>query len=1116
MLRIITGKARSGKTAAINREIQQAVLAKQGGRILLVPEQYSHEAERELCEICGDTLSLYAEVLSFTGLARKVASSLGGIAVPWLDDGGRTLCMAQAMKLIGSQLKVFRNAAAKPELQRMLISAIDAMKASRITPEDLSAAANGCGGDLARKLQDLAAVSEAYEAVLGNSRADPGDRLSHLADSIGSSSVLDHSVVYVDGFIDFTKTELSVLTAMLKKGVNLTVCLTMEQEHTTAEIFALSQHAAGKLEAAAGELGIPVERTHFEEPLAATDPLCLFREHAFTYTGKSFSSDGKIRLFRAEDMAAECELAASKVLELVRGSGCRWRDIAIAVRGFDDYAPLLESTFEDYGIPLFTARRSDLKTRPLPSLISAAYTVIHGGWKCDDVITYMGTGLTGLAPEECDELSSYLFLWELDERAWRRKSPWRQPPDGYGKKRDEKTETRLQEVNRLRDRLAAPLLEFAKACKEAHTVAGQAQALSSLLGLLDIPGQLNEKAEQLWNDGRKTDADEYRQLWDVIVSALEQSVAVLGDSPMRSEEFARLFILTISQYDIGLIPASLDAVGAGDFDRMRRRHIKNLIILGANDARLPSVQEETGIFSEEERRLLHQSGTELGTDPDLELWREYTLIYSCISLPTDGIILSWPSLDAEGEEANPSFLITRAERLFNLKAEKADREAAMLSAENPAFRLAASGKSKSAKAAEAFFLQRDPDKLRRVRRAAAEIRMPLSPASVEALYGKKLRLNASRAEKFFSCKYGFFCEHGLQINQYRKAEFSPAEYGTFVHFVLQHTLEAVLAGAGFHHTDDAAIRAIAQGFIRQYEQEVLGDFAEKNERFTYLFKRAEEEVLRTVLDTAGELRKTDFIPLAFELNFGDRSLFPPLRLKNARDSVMLTGVADRVDGWEHNGIVYVRIFDYKTGEKKFSFSDVWYGMSLQLVLYLLALESNPSAAANALKLPQGTKIRSAGAVYQHAKSKFVSLDQQADEAAVRKEHLKNLRRSGFVLGSDGVPDAWETGEEKIYSPLKVKKTGEPTGDALLSSEELGLLFNHTRHRLDEMAELIRNGVITADPCRMGNDDPCCRFCSQNGFCGFEDGLNGEFCRILTERKKDAVIEAMGEEAFIDV
>ena len=1115
MLRIITGKARSGKTAAINREIQQAVQQKQGGRILLVPEQYSHEAERELCEVCGDTFSLYAEVLSFTGLARKITSLLGGIAVTYLDDGGRTLCMAQAMKLIGGDLKVFRHAAEKPELQRMLITAVDGMKASCITPMELEKASVQCEGDLAGKLSDLAVISETYETVLGGSQADPGDRLTVLAANIENSSVMDDTVVYVDGFIDFTKTELAVLTAMLKKGVNLTVCLTMEKENSTSEIFALSRYSAGKLEAIAKELGLPTERYHFEEEDASTDPLLLFREHIFSYTGKTFSSDGKIQLFRAENMAAECELAASKVLELVRESGCRWRDIAVAVRGFNDYGPLLESTFEDYGIPYFTARRSNLQSRPLPALISYAYAIIHWGWRSDDVISYMGTGLTGLTREECDLLSAYVFLWELDERAWKRRTPWRQSPDGYGKERNEKTDERLAEINLLREKLVAPLLRFAEASKAAHTAAGHAKALSSLLFELDIPDQLGKKAEQLWNEGRRSDAEEYRQLWEIIISALEQTVRVIGDSPMGSEEFARLFLITISQYDIGVIPASLDAVGAGDFDRMRRRNIKTLIILGANDARLPSVPEETDIFSEEELRFLHISGTELGTDPDLEMWREYTLIYSCISLPTDRLILCYPALDADGNETRPSFLMTRAERLFQIKTEKMDKEEAELSAENSAFRLATAGKSKSAKAAEAYFSQHDPERLQRIRCAAVQIRNPISPASVETLYGKKLRISASRADKFFSCKYAFFCEHGLKIRPYKKAEFSPAEYGTFVHFILQKTIEAVLSGEGFKHTDDSRIQILARSFIQQYEQDVLADFAEKNERFVYLFKRAEDDAVRTVLDTARELRKTDFVPLAFELNFGDRSLFPPIRLKNDQASVLLTGVADRIDGWENDGVVYIRIIDYKTGEKKFSFSDIWYGMSLQLVLYLLALDSNSEAASVALKLPQGTKVSAAGAVYQQARSKYISLDSRVDESTAQKEHDKKLRRSGFVLGSGGVPGAWETGEEKLYSPVKYNKKGNPAGDALLSAEEFGLLFRHARIRLNEMAELIRDGIIAADPFRVGNEEPCCRLCNMNGVCGFEEGENGEFCRVMAERKKDAVMEDMGKEILDD-
>ena len=96
MLRLITGRAGAGKTALIMDEIRRAASAHEGGRCLLVPEQYSHEAERELARVAGPSLPLYAEVLSFTGLARKVEAELGTGGRRPLDAGGRLLCMALA------------------------------------------------------------------------------------------------------------------------------------------------------------------------------------------------------------------------------------------------------------------------------------------------------------------------------------------------------------------------------------------------------------------------------------------------------------------------------------------------------------------------------------------------------------------------------------------------------------------------------------------------------------------------------------------------------------------------------------------------------------------------------------------------------------------------------------------------------------------------------------------------------------------------------------------------------------------------------------------------------------------------------------------------------------
>ena len=256
MLKLMIGKAGTGKTAAVINEIKQAVDSGQSGRILLVPEQYSHEAERELCRRCGDALSRYAEVFSFTGLARRMASQLGGSGAPWLDKGGRLLCMALALKELGPRLKVYAAAERRAELQAMLLSAVDELKTAAIDTEALLAAAGECGGSLGDKLEDLALVLEAYNAVVANGHADPADRLTVLAGQIEKSDLNENTHVYVDGFIDFTRQEQQVLLALLRRNVQLTVCLTVDSMTGDNEIYALSRRAGRALLSAAEELGI--------------------------------------------------------------------------------------------------------------------------------------------------------------------------------------------------------------------------------------------------------------------------------------------------------------------------------------------------------------------------------------------------------------------------------------------------------------------------------------------------------------------------------------------------------------------------------------------------------------------------------------------------------------------------------------------------------------------------------------------------------------------------------------------------------------------------------------------------------------------------------------------
>lgn len=1092
MLRLIIGKAGTGKTTAVVNEINAAVKAKKGGYMLIVPEQYSHEAERELCRVCGDTLSLYAEVFSFTGLARRVMSLCGGGAGKYLDKGGRLLCMALALNAVAPRLEIYSSAARKAELQGMLLSAIDEMKTACVTPEAMAQAALLCPGELGRKMSDLSLIAEAYNAVVANGHADPTDRLTLLAGQIPKSGIGADTHIYIDGFIDFTMQQQIIIEELLRAGAEVTVCFTVDSMDSENEVFELSRRAARKLIAAAKELAVEYREESVSAHSAKTAQLQSFADNMFSYSAASFPDDGCITLNMCESLAAECEFAASKAIELVRG-GCRWRDIAIAVRGFDSYESTLESIFRHYNVPLFVTKRSDIFEKPLPALVSGAYDIINGGWDTDDVISYMRTGLTGLDTAECDELETYIFKWQLRAGAWLREDDWKQHPDGYNQEFSDEAAARLEKINSLRRRIAAPLMYLKEHAEAAETASEQAAALAGYFEALALPERLSARADALMNSGRETSAKEYTQLWNIICSALEQCSEILGDSPMDVEGFSSLFMLMLSKYDVGTIPVALDRVSAGDFDRMRRRSIKHLIVLGASDDRIPQGGGDSGIFSDEERRRLLEADIDLGGAGESELWREFSLIYNTLTLPSETLSFSYAAIDGEGNALRPAFVFSRAKALYSLSVIHADLIDSRLSSPDPALTVAAHafhGGGERELAAAEYFRENQRERFSLLEQASELSRGSLSPKAVKALYGDRLRLSASRIDKFASCKFAYFCQYGLKAKPYEPAGFTPPEIGTFIHSILENVARDVKGLGGWAKVSDAELKKLADHYVHEYVSSELNDFREKSGRFVYLFNRLVKDVNQIIADMAAELRRSDFEPLDFELDFSKASELPPMKLGDGENSLTLTGIADRVDGWIHDGKLYVRVVDYKTGSKKFSLSDVYYGMGLQMLLYLFALEENGAAR-------YGMDIVPAGIMYVPARNDITNLRSDCPDEDAEKERLAKVRRSGMILDDPLVTEAWEKGDSKLFIPIKLRY-GKKTADSVADLERFGSLSRHIKRTLSDMAAELHRGCIAADPYYHNQQESACARCDFFNVCHFSNGENGENFRYLSK------------------
>ena len=399
----------------------------------------------------------------------------------------------------------------------------------------------------------------------------------------------------------------------------------------------------------------------------------------------------------------------------------------------------------------------------------------------------------------------------------------------------------------------------------------------------------------------------------------------------------------------------------------------------------------------------------------------------------------------------------------------------------------------AAVAARAWFDRHDPAALAALTRAAHTARGRLSPERVRALYGRRLYLSASKAERFSACRYAYFLQYGLKAKPRRPAAFNPPEIGTFFHYVLQHTAQDVTDAGGFAAVTDEQLGTFTDRWTQRYIHDELNDFQEKSARFTYLFRRLCQQVRQVVADMAHELRAGDFVPLDFELNFADPEQIAPITLSDGEVTLNMSGVADRVDGWLHDGKLYLRVVDYKTGRKAFSLSDVWYGMGLQMLLYLFALERSGPAR-------YGHEIVPAGVLYVPARDVLIPADRRLSPEEAAKERAGAVRRSGLLLDDAAVLHAMEHSDTPQYLPVSPRRKTE----ALASAEQLGLLARHIETTLLDLAHELRGGSITADPYFRSGQDTACTHCDYLTVCHFTPGAGGDCHRVLTKLPADKV------------
>ena len=1070
MLTIWIGRAGSGKSARVLETMGRE--RENRPQIMLVPEHTSHEAELDLCRACGPTASRNAEVLTFQSLATRVLSETGGLAEVTLDNGGKLLTMRRCLQELHSNLKVFGRPSQRAAFLHQLTTLADEFYAYQIAPETLYRHVADMEGAMGDKLRDVALIFAAYDARLRNGETDMRSRVQKLHDSLPQSHYLDGKDLYLDGFSFFNKQEESVLTLALRRCHSVTVTLLGDR---SGQLFQNAAAQKERLVRMAREAGVECRLAYLSRQ--EDSPLGHLERHCFGSDAVWEEETDAVALYQAATAYTEVEYVSARIRQLA-AQGYRYRDIAVASRSMDSYGPLLESVFRRDGIPAYISRRSDILEKPVMTLLLSAVDAVTGGFEYEDMFRYLKTGMTGVTAAECDLLENYVIRWDIRGNMWLRDVPWTLNPDGYGLDMTEERAARLEEINRIREKVRGPLSALADGLKRRPAARDKARTLYEFAAAAGVPDALREKADALLSAGQVQLAEEYAQLWQIFCDVLDQFVEILGDTELNGEEFARLLRLVLTQYSVGTIPATLDQVKVSEITRNDRHRVRVLFLLGANDHLLPKIEKDGGVLDSDDRQALAQRDIPLSDATFDALDNELQNIYACLAQPTEQLHISWPVTDVTGAELRPSFVVERVRLLFpRLKVQREDGAYRMTL---PATALCAAGENE---ALRRYFEEqpRYAAALAAMARARRMERGRLSPEAVQSLYGRSIAMSASRIDRVKSCHFGYFMEYGLRARERKKAGFEAPEVGTFLHYLLENVNREVKEQGGYGQVDDEALRHMVKRYVERYAATQIQEYQNKSARFRYLFSRLRETAYTIILNIAREMRQSDFQPVEFELSFGGRDgHLPAITVREGGASLSVSGKVDRVDGWLHDGKLYLRVVDYKTGKKSFDLTDIRYGLGIQMLLYLFTLEREGQAYF-------GYPIVPCGVLYQPARSVILRQDRNISDEKLKAALESELRRTGLVLGEPEVLRAMEHSalETPCYLPISVKKDGTLSGD-IATAAQLGHLGRYVDRLLHQIAGEIAHGNIDADPYARGPQDSACTYCAFASACYFDE------------------------------
>lgn len=1150
-LNIIYGEKGTGKSKYIIDKITEIKKKNSNVKIyVLVPEQFSFITEKKITSILNGTGLNGIEVVTFS----KLASGFKTRAIKdYLKPSGKVMLIQNAIKKTCQDNNIYSGCVTKTGFSKTVEEIIKEFKRYTITPDILLEISESFkNGIMKEKLKAIAQIYKTYENDSTNRFVDSDNDLISLYHKILDENLFSDSFFFIDEFADFLPQHYYVIEALVKQSSGIYVTLPIVDENVD-DIFSIPKNTLSRLISISKKNNIEytLKKLDYRNDYFESPEMEFLYKNYTSFKKDNFKPYNKktddIKIFAATDIYSEVEYVAQKINNLIETKGINFRDISVVCGNTDTYNHIVEAVFPQYNIPFFSDRKLNVSQHPIITTILGVFEIFEKNWSYESVFRFLKNGfiyfkngdeLTNISPDDIDLLESYVQKRGIKGRKkWTTCEDWDYGAGGIadaiqdGKFQKDYT-LKTQIINDLRRKIVKPIENLRAKMLRKNNVKDLSLALFEFLEEINLREGLAFEIEKLNNNGFINEAQQYKQIWDIILEVINQSVVTLNDTHCTKDEYAQYIRSGFSECEISIIPTSVDAVTVGSADFSMQKNVKALFIVGALRGDIPKEETENGIFTDKERtdlsNVLNNSGFEIGKNlKNKKLQSEFKL-FRLLFTAKNNLFISYPVNNFEGETQIPSELIFNLSKIFsdlditdNI-SDKYKYEAKTLSPKAAFDYLLENKNNKndvSVRELYKWFSNHDDwkDKLNMANSYDSfyNKKIEISKENANELYKRNSSYSVSRLSEFSDCPFKYFIKNGLKAKPQEIWQIQKFDLGTLMHYAILRYSQIIENGAktfdelknNWSTITEEKSNEIIDGIIADIRDKIISRLDRDEGKVNYLIDRMTKTIKRSVKTVMMSLNNGEYVTAEHEKEF-----IVPISFED--DTVKIKGTIDRIDVSKlSDNTGGIRIIDYKSGKKDFSVVSISNMQDIQLVVYsICAIDLYNSGKIRYLEDTDKAKIT--GLMYNKLRDDMLN----ATDVEKINASLENaMKLSGPVILDEVIDDNGEaiSDIENAYlmdKDIKDKKTSDYLSITLTKNGEINKTSDFfTRSEFDKISEyvklniikankLIKDGYIDIMPSKSGNN-LACDYCDMAEICLFDAEKNN--VRNLCTKKEDA-------------